>query len=185
MQRESTKEGMKGRESGKLSMVMLGTAHGVRSPSRHAQGRRSRRAVALTHFFHERPHAHPATNASVLISRRRAAVSHIPQLRQGGKAGFHRHGRARGLVRGFAGSHGCAQTLRRLSQAVVDGVGDAAVAFVGGALLSRGSSEGAQVGDASRGALGPGVLNFLLAAAQAGIPCNAPNDTHTHTRTHC
>lgn len=86
--------------------------YGVRSCA--AQARRSRRVC--THLFHEDFDANPATNASVFISRPSAAVSHVPQLRKSGKPCFHRHRRARGLVRIFTRSHGCAQVLRKRSQ---------------------------------------------------------------------
>jgi hypothetical protein len=48
--------------------------------------------------------------------KQRATVSHIPQGRELGHARFHRHWRARGLVRVFPRRHGYALLVCKLSQ---------------------------------------------------------------------
>ena len=69
-----------------------------------------------THLFDKRLHTNTAHITSVSISKRCALLSHIPQCRQGGKASFHRHRRATGLVRIFARSHGPTLACVKLSQ---------------------------------------------------------------------
>jgi hypothetical protein len=74
-------------------------------------------------------------------------------------------------------------------------LGDAAVASVGGVLLSRRGGEGWRwrrwwQQPITGGALGPGVLNFLLRNAQVGTMSEAsnaaqPNHDHAHTDMLC
>jgi hypothetical protein len=69
-----------------------------------------------THLLNPRLHSDPARNVSVCISKYIAILSHVPQLRQCSNALFHRHRRARGLVRVFSGRHGYALLVAQVSQ---------------------------------------------------------------------
>lgn len=76
----------------------------------------SRTRAAQTHLLSHDFYADSARNASVCISKPIAIPSHVPQLRKGGNALFHRHRRAGGLVRVFARRHSDALVPSQLSQ---------------------------------------------------------------------
>jgi len=77
---------------------------------------RSAPKLHRTHLFDKRLHTNTTHITSVSISKGCALLSHIPQCCQGGKASFHGHWRATGLVRIFARSHVSTLACVKLSQ---------------------------------------------------------------------